>query len=176
MELVAVGLEDEAMLLDLLNTTPVVDGESRDDLAQPKAARSWMREHGIAPTEVELAALLDVRSVLQAVVRGEQAPAALRRFLESVALRPTGTLDGVDWQLAVDGGPRGAVSAVLAWDALRVASPGRLRPCANPECQLFLIDRSKPNTARWCSMAICGNRMKARRYYRRARASDSPPN
>ena len=118
----------------------------------------------------ELAALLDARSVLQAVVRGEQTPAALQRFLESVALRPTASRDGVDWRLAVDDGPRGAVRAVLAWDALRVSSPGRLRACANSECRLFLIDRSKPNTARWCSMAICGNRMKARRHYRRARA------
>ena len=37
-------------------------------------------------------------------------------------------------------------------------------------CALFLLDRSKPNTARWCSMAVCGNRMKARRHYERARA------
>jgi predicted RNA-binding Zn ribbon-like protein len=36
---------------------------------------------------------------------------------------------------------------------------------------MFLIDRSKPNTARWCSMAICGNRMKARRYYQRTKAA-----
>jgi predicted RNA-binding Zn ribbon-like protein len=46
-----------------------------------------------------------------------------------------------------------------------------LRPCANIECQLFLIDRSKPNTARWCSMAVCGNRMKARRHYQRGRST-----
>ena len=176
MELVAVGPEDEALLLDLLNTTPVVDGAPRDELAPSKAARPWMRERDIAPSDLELAALLDVLSVLQAVVRGEQTPAALRRFLESVALRPTASRDGLDWKLAVDGRPRGAVRAVLAWDALRVDSPGRLRPCANAECRLFLIDRSKPNTARWCSMAICGNRMKARRHYRRARTSDSPPN
>ena len=135
-----------------------------------------MRERGIVPTGVELAALLDVRSVLQAVVRGEQTPAAVRRFVESVTLRPTALRDGLDWQLAVDGRPSGAVRAVLAWDALRVSSPERLRPCANTECRLFLIDRSKPNTARWCSMAICGNRMKARRHYRRARTSGSPPN
>jgi predicted RNA-binding Zn ribbon-like protein len=47
--------------------------------------------------------------------------------------------------------------------------PGRLRPCANDECRLFLIDRSKSNLARWCSMAVCGNRLKARRHYERAR-------
>lgn len=62
-----------------------------------------------------------------------------------------------------------AVEAVLAWSELQETAPGRLRPCANPECQLFLIDRSKTNKARWCSMAVCGNRMKARRHYQRTR-------
>jgi predicted RNA-binding Zn ribbon-like protein len=172
MDLAAVGPEEEEFLLELLNTTPVVDGETRDDLAQPKVARAWMRAHGVASTNAELAALLDARSALQAVVRGDQAPSALQRFIEFVALRPTASRGGVDWRLTLDGDAAGAVRAVLAWDALRVSSPGRLRPCANPECRLFLIDRSKPNTARWCSMAICGNRMKARRHYRRARASE----
>lgn len=172
MDLAAVGAEDEEFLLDLLNTTPVMDGEPRDDLAQPKAASAWMRAHGVAPTDAELAALVDARSVLQDVVRGEHSPTVLQRFLETVALRPTASRDGVDWRLSRNGGPAGAVRAVLAWDALRVSSPGRLRPCANTECRLFLIDRSKPNTARWCSMAICGNRMKARRHYRRARAGE----
>jgi predicted RNA-binding Zn ribbon-like protein len=62
-----------------------------------------------------------------------------------------------------------AVRAILTWDALARQSPGRLRPCANGECRLFLIDRSKANAARWCSMAVCGNRMKARRHYQRSR-------
>lgn len=172
MELIAVEHSDEALLLDLLNTTPVVDGVPRDDLQEPKAARAWMRERGIAPTKVELAALLDARSVLQKVVRGETRPDALQRFLGATRLRPTADSEGLDWQLVVDGGPKGAVRAVLGWDAVRIWGPGRLRPCANPECRLFLIDRSKPNTARWCSMAICGNRMKARRHYRRARTAD----
>ena len=172
MDLAVVGPEDEEFLLDLLNTTPVVDGQSRDDLGQPKAARAWMRKRGVAPSDAELAALLDARSVLQGVLRGEESPAALQRFLELVTLRPRASREGLDWTLAAGDRPRGAVRAVLAWDALRVSSPGRLRPCANTECRLFLIDRSRPNTARWCSMAICGNRMKARRHYRRARTGD----
>jgi predicted RNA-binding Zn ribbon-like protein len=172
MDLVVGGLDDEALLLDLLNTTPAVDGVPRDDLADQRAARAWMRERGIAPTKAELASLLDARSLLQDVVRGDARPAALQRFLGGVRLRPATRGEGLDWELLVDGAPKGAVRAVLAWDALRISSPGRLRPCANPECRLFLIDRSKPNTARWCSMAICGNRMKARRHYRRARTTD----
>jgi predicted RNA-binding Zn ribbon-like protein len=168
MELVTAEHPDEALLLALLNTTPVVDGVPGDDLADPKAARAWMRERGIAFTKGELAALLDARTILQKVVRGEVGPAALQHFLSDARLRATAASEGLDWQLVVDG-PKGAVRAVLGWDAVRIWGPGRLRPCANTECRLFLIDRSKPNNARWCSMAICGNRMKARRHYRRAR-------
>ena len=43
------------------------------------------------------------------------------------------------------------------------------RADSNDECRLFPLDRSKANAARWCSMAVCGNRMKARRHYQRAR-------
>jgi predicted RNA-binding Zn ribbon-like protein len=172
MDLVAVDPNEEAFLLDLLNSTPVVDGLLRDDLADPRAARAWMRERGVAPTDDELAALLDARSILQQVIRGDARPSALRRFVEAAALRPQIDGDGLNWRLVVDDAPKGAARAVLAWDGLRISSPGRLRPCANDECRLFLIDRSKPNTARWCSMAICGNRMKARRHYRRARSND----
>ena len=75
----------------------------------------------------------------------------------------------VAWTLSVAPERRLAVRAVLAWDALAKQSPGRLRPCANDECRLFLIDRTRNNTARWCSMAVCGNRLKARRHYQRAR-------
>jgi predicted RNA-binding Zn ribbon-like protein len=64
-----------------------------------------------------------------------------------------------------------AVRAMLTWDRLRKTAPGRLRPCANEDCSLFLLDRSQANAARWCSMAVCGNRMKARRHYQRRRES-----
>jgi predicted RNA-binding Zn ribbon-like protein len=173
MDVVAADAADEMLLLDLLNTTPVVDGQSRDNLENPTAAKTWMRAHGITPNRAELTALLDARSLLQAVVRGERSPAGLRTYLDAVTLKPVATARGVDWRVATTGAATGAVRAVLAWDALRITSPGRLRPCANTECRLFLIDRSKPNTARWCSMAGCGNRMKARRHYQRGRSTPS---
>ncbi|HLT84403.1 MAG TPA: CGNR zinc finger domain-containing protein, partial [Phototrophicaceae bacterium] len=62
-----------------------------------------------------------------------------------------------------------AVRVVLAWHELEEKRPGRLRSCGNPECRLLLIDRSHANRAQWCSMAVCGNRMKARRHYERKR-------
>jgi predicted RNA-binding Zn ribbon-like protein len=161
----------ESLLLDLLNTTPVVDGVPRDDLADAAAGRRWLAAHDLPATEDERRALLAARDALQRIVRGDGPPAAVARFVAGVSYRPKAGDDGLDWALDLPAGRSGAARAVLAWDALRVSSPGRLRPCANPDCRLFLIDHSKPNRARWCSMAVCGNRMKVRRHYQRTRRS-----
>jgi hypothetical protein len=160
---------DETLLLDLLNTTPVVDGSPRDDLADVEAGLRWLDAHGRPASEQEWRALLDARQALQDIVRGDGAPAAVAPFVVGVSHRPSLVGDGLTWTVDLPEGRSAAALAVLAWDALRVSNPGRLRPCANTECQLFLIDHSKPNSARWCSMAICGNRMKARRHYQRTR-------
>ena len=74
MDLVAVEPSDEALLLDLLNTTPVIDGIVHDGLADFTASKAWMRAQGVAATKQEWAALVDARSGLQKVVRGEVSP------------------------------------------------------------------------------------------------------
>ena len=160
---------DETLLLDLLNTTPVVDGTPRDDLADAAAGRRWLTGHGQRASDTEWRAVLDARTALQDVVRGDSAPSSLAPFVDGVRSRAVLADDGVSWILDLPEGRSTAALAVLAWDALRLSDPGRLRPCANPECRLFLIDHSKPNSARWCSMAVCGNRMKARRHYQRTK-------
>jgi predicted RNA-binding Zn ribbon-like protein len=161
---------DEGFLLALLNSTPVIGGVPADDLADPARARAWLVAAGGLGTEAELRRVLRVRQALQAVVRGQQPAEVLAPELEGVISVPA--IDGgrVDWTLSVAPDRELAVRAILVWDALAGQSPGRLRPCANDECRLFLIDRSKANAARWCSMAVCGNRMKARRHYQRSRA------
>src|SRR6266568_4511816 len=161
---------DEGFLLALLNSTPVIDGVPADDLADPVRARAWLAAAGGPGTEAELRHVLRVRQVLQAVVRGQQPAAVLAPELEGVSSDPAIDDGRVGWTLSVAPDRELAVRAILAWDALARQSPGRLRPCANDECRLFLIDRSKANAARWCSMAVCGNRMKARRHYQRSRA------
>ncbi|HUN31022.1 MAG TPA: CGNR zinc finger domain-containing protein [Trebonia sp.] len=160
---------DEALLLDLLNTTPVIDGEQRDEIADAVAGQRWLAAHGQRESAGEWQALVAARSALQDVVRGVRAPAALTRWVDAVRYEPAFDGDGLTWTLSLPDGRSAAARAVLAWDVLRATSPGRLRPCANPDCRLFLIDHSKSNSARWCSMAVCGNRMKARRHYQRAR-------
>jgi predicted RNA-binding Zn ribbon-like protein len=153
----------QAVLLDLLNTTPVIDGQMVDQLAEPAAARSWLRAHGAGSEDVDVART--VRDDLQRVVRMDVDASVLRRYLTDVRQVPDIGADGLAWSLEADW----PAHLVLAWGELEGDMPGRLRPCANEACRLFLIDRSRAGTARWCSMSGCGNRMKARRHYSRTR-------
>ena len=161
-------MSDESFLLGVLNSTPHVDGVATDDFADAAKARAWLAGAGGLGSAAELANVLEVRDLLQAVVRGKRPADALAPVLEGVARLPEIRDGAIAWRLSVPPERELAVRAVLAWDALAKNSPGRLRPCANDECRLFLIDHSKAGTARWCSMAVCGNRMKARRHYQRA--------
>jgi predicted RNA-binding Zn ribbon-like protein len=160
---------DEGFLLAILNSTPVINGVPTDEFADHARARAWSASVGGLGTAAELQHLLGARQTLQAVVRGEQPPDVLAPALQGVTSLPAMTNGQITWTLSVPPDRKLAVRAVLAWDALAKRSPGRLRPCANDECRLFLIDHSKANAARWCSMALCGNRIKARRHYQRTR-------
>ena len=115
---------DEALLLALLNSAPVVDGEVRDELPDDEAARAWLAEHAREHAPARAAGLRDARAGLAAVVRGTAPPASLAPLLAGVVRRPAFTADGLEWTLE---GGTAAVRAVLAWDALRVSAPGRLR-------------------------------------------------
>jgi predicted RNA-binding Zn ribbon-like protein len=163
-------LSDDDFLLGILNSTPVTDGTPTDDFADTARACAWLAGAGGLGTADELRQVLEARRLLQAVVRGEQPPQALGAILRDAVRVPVVTGGQVSWELRVAPERELAIRAVLIWDSLTRNAPGRLRPCANDECRLFLIDRSKAGTARWCSMAVCGNRMKARRHYTRTRA------
>jgi predicted RNA-binding Zn ribbon-like protein len=163
-----VGGADDAFFLALLNTTPTVDGRARDALADHPRALKWAAKHvANPPAETDFELLRQTRDGLQRIVRGEAAPAVLQPALQNVASHPVIGDEGLCWELTAPPANELSVRAVLAWDSLKSTAPGRVRQCANDECSLFLIDRSKSNSARWCSMAGCGNRLKARRHYLR---------
>ncbi|HEV7651087.1 MAG TPA: 2Fe-2S iron-sulfur cluster-binding protein [Actinophytocola sp.] len=69
---------DEALLLALLNSAPVVDGVARDALA----------EHAPEHAAVSAVGLREARAGLAAVVRREAPPASLAPLLDGVVGRP----------------------------------------------------------------------------------------
>ncbi|QYF74448.1 CGNR zinc finger domain-containing protein [Cryobacterium sp. PAMC25264] len=154
---------DEELLLAVLNSAPVLGGRVSDHIDGPSGrelAQSW----GGTGTADESDRLRRARDVLHSVIRGPESPAidALAGLVDAVVRTPRVTPDGVVWDLQAPDDDRLAVDVVLAWSSVVAAFPGRLRACANDECNLFLVDHSRPGTAKWCSMATCGNRMKAR--------------
>ena len=154
-------------LLRLLNTTPVVDGGEIDHL-EGAEGRALLVSWGGVGSAAELATVRAVRDRLQDVVRGRAPLSDLAPQLDGVVQVPEMVEGGLSWRLDVGVHPELTVRAVLAVADLVRTAPGRLRPCANEECHLFLLDRSRAGSARWCSMATCGNRLKARRHAARS--------
>jgi Conserved protein containing a Zn-ribbon-like motif, possibly RNA-binding len=63
------------------------------------------------------------------------------------------------------------LEAATARSALRLLvepEPQRMKICGN--CGWLFLDRSKNRSRTWCDMAVCGNRVKANRHYRRRKA------
>ena len=168
-------VEDEDLLLALLNSTPVVDGCPTDELAGI-SGREFAAAYGGTGSGAEAAHLQRMRACLQDAVRGSDgALSPLSSELGDGVLVPRVTPQGLRWDIRAPADERLAFRAALAWSRVLEHFPGRLRACANNECNLFLIDRSRPGTAKWCSMAVCGNRMKARTHAGRQRATADRP-
>lgn len=142
-------IANETEFIELLNSAPVHGGVVTETLDDPQ--------------------MIALRDTLHAVIRGTAPASELDGYLNGIHQRPVVTATGVDW--ALEGTPTALRYAepVLTWARVQQELPGRLRACADPECNKFLIDHSKPNTARWCSMATCGNRAKARNHYAKSK-------
>ena len=61
------------------------------------------------------------------------------------------------------------MAAVCADLLVRHRSEG-VRECENPDCSLWFVDGKRGPRRRWCSMAVCGNRMKIAAHRARQRS------
>jgi predicted RNA-binding Zn ribbon-like protein len=162
---------DEDQLLWLLNSAPTIDGRVQELITEDDATAEAIRSLGGDTGPHTLAALRTVRDDLHRVIRGHDDETVLQRHLRGVTGLPRLTDDGITWLPDFSAGNEVPARVVLAWAELTARLPGRIRACSNDECSKFLIDHSRPNTARWCSMAECGNRLKARRHSARRSAT-----
>lgn len=83
---------------------------------------------------------------------------------------------GFEWGWKFDPGDLRAIlwPVVLSTTEL-LTSPDitRVRQCAREGCQWMFLDTSKNGSRRWCSMAVCGSRMKSQRFYHRKRKANT---
>ncbi|MCA0401575.1 MAG: CGNR zinc finger domain-containing protein [Proteobacteria bacterium] len=115
-----------------------------------------------------------VHAIVTARIAGEAPPEADTALLRDCAAlgmrrgRFVSREDGrLDWQVPASESDvewlLGRI-ALLAIEMLRQSDPARLRCCPAPDCGFLFYDSSKSGTRRWCDMAVCGNRAKARAF------------
>jgi predicted RNA-binding Zn ribbon-like protein len=140
----------------------------------PEVFAAWLAEHALpadAIGPVDLRAALELRSALQALLLanngGEPGPDAVA-ILNRAAARLTLHLD--DGGTLRVGGDDAALARVLAvaLEAMLDGSWARLKACR--QCGWAFYDYSRNRSGSWCSMQICGNRLKTRAYRRRKAA------
>lgn len=76
---------------------------------------------------------------------------------------------------ALRGASEKGLDTATAHSVLRLIAmpdPERMKICGN--CGWLFIDRSKNKSRAWCDMAVCGNRAKAIRHYRRKKKEETP--
>ncbi|MDG4882403.1 MULTISPECIES: CGNR zinc finger domain-containing protein [unclassified Mesorhizobium] len=127
----------------------------------------------IAPVVLSIREATD-RLFRHAITKGAIAAGHLPDFLTACA----SGLSGSATEIGAPGQPFGdpatpiafeAALAVSALSLLRDDTVARLRIC--PNCSWLFVDRSRNASRLWCDMAVCGNRQKANRYYRRRTAA-----
>lgn len=59
--------------------------------------------------------------------------------------------------------------AEAASDLLCNVNPALIKKCGNAACILYFYDTTKSHTRSWCSMQVCGNRIKVAAHFQRKR-------
>lgn len=170
--------------LDLLNTTPMIEGEDRDLLRSEDDLQRWANAAGLPESAAKngkgVRKMTALRGTLRAAFdllrRGKALPDELMaRVNASLADHPiTLKFTAMDGQFRLVADFKADIAGHVARDFAEFAcdfEPERLKACHNHECSLLFYDVGKNNKRRWCSMAHCGNRDKVKRY--RARQSES---
>ena len=183
---------------DFLNTLELEDGALVERLTSLDTAAAWLADAAVVPDRTAITGLAtsaaDQSAVLKRLVTTRTAlrdvahAVAHERPPERAAIdevnRALRSRERVELVAADDGVQLGhshvgdVVDDVLA----RIAEPivreigsghdDRVRICANDTCRWIFYDESRSGRRRWCDMATCGNRAKARRHRERQKTSE----
>jgi predicted RNA-binding Zn ribbon-like protein len=154
-----------------------------DLLATPEGAGAWLARTGLVlqlaelPTPDELRRAARLREALRTLAGRTSADTTQDRLdalvdgaLVEVRLTGDGprfvpaAADGLDYVLALVMGNAAIAMIDGTWSRLKI--------CPGEHCGWTFYDHSRNQSSRWCSMAVCGGRAKARAHYRRSRGQD----
>jgi predicted RNA-binding Zn ribbon-like protein len=188
------------LCLDFVNTAGMHEPIADEHLVNYESLAAWSRAAGLldepaarrltdraaADPAAAARALGDALSLRLAIYRlaargldqaAEDDLATLNRFVAGALahLRLGAGDEGARWEWAGEGEDPGSPLWPVALSAARLLADrerrGRVRECGGENCNWLFLDTSRNGRRRWCSMADCGNRAKAKRHYRRTRGA-----
>jgi len=183
-------------ILDFLNTKPVLAGGPTELLPDVHALEKWLIASGIVTSARTKALLRSWRHSAAAAAFLKELIAFRERLREAVLRIESGSVPADDFLKEVnarllqyplhtslrkrDGKvireisfeprrPADFWAPIIdaASDILSETDISRIRKCES--CVLHFFDTSKKGSRRWCSMNICGNKLKVAAYQRRKR-------
>ena len=172
-------LQDGASLSAWLGSSGVLDAATAADVGQ------WSREQQDAlavqarTLREELRRFLLGRSTADAPSLNESDIDFINLYLRNSPLVESLSSTGTKYELqlrrdtSIANGVAASLAAICA-DLIANQPVEQVRKCENPACTLWFNDNKSGPRRRWCSMAICGNRMKVAAH--RARRKDASTN
>ena len=166
-----------------VNTVDLQDGP--DELKDPNTLSAWLvarglLEAGTRADEADLRHAVAVREAIRGVI-GANSGAAVYP-VDVATLNGAVVASHVRVRFASDGKARlepeaagvdGALGRIVAAVFVAMGEEGwaRLKTCDSHKCRWVFYDSSRNHSSRWCKMASCGNREKARRFRERTKAN-----
>jgi predicted RNA-binding Zn ribbon-like protein len=185
------------LALDFINTEMIVKGERTDLLGDFSTLLSWLVEADVLTTSqsdsirtaltneegtmwLERAIILrtDLRTLAERLATHKPIPeSAIKSVNGSLSQRPgylqlVKTKEGFEQRFHSIVDRHEGLMAPIAQAASNLlcdATPTLIKKCANEACILYFYDNSKNHTRTWCSMQLCGNRMKVAAFFERQR-------
>jgi predicted RNA-binding Zn ribbon-like protein len=169
---------DLELVRDFVNTLDIDD--RIDELATPAALAVWLRGRGLlrggSATKADLTNARRLREALRVLLLAnngvsarKEAALTLNRAARRAGLAAQFDPGGTARLEARAGGVDGALGRILAIVSAAMTDGrwSRLKACRAEDCRWAFYDRARNRSRHWCSMAVCGNRTKARAYRRR---------
>jgi predicted RNA-binding Zn ribbon-like protein len=172
-----------ALVQAFVNTVDLEAGT--DELIDPNTLAAWLvarglMERGQPATEVSLKHAIGVREAIRGVIGANTGAvlfpvdvATLNGAAAASRLRARFGSDGRARLEPEAGGVEGAIGRIVAtlFGAMAGEDWPRLKLCGSRSCRWAFYDLSRNHSSRWCKMASCGNRQKARRFRQKAKTS-----
>lgn len=178
--------DDATGLLGLVqayvNTVDLQDGP--EELSKPTELEAWLvsrglMESGETTSESDLKHAKAVREAIRGLVGANSGslvyPLDVATLNEAAAASRLRARFGADGRARLEpeaAGVAGAMGRIVAavYAAMAAEDWQRLKLCGSQTCRWAFYDRSRNHSSRWCDMAECGNRQKAKRFRQRSRA------